>query len=77
MFFICTKYAGVPFKDTITNAFQKILDEFNQKSGKIWAGKGCEFYSRSTKFWLEDSDIEMYSVYNEKNMLLLKDLLEL
>ena len=34
----------VPLKDkkaiTITNAFQKILEEYNRKSNKIWVDKG-------------------------------------
>ena len=34
---------------TITNAFQKILDESNRKPNKIWVDKGSEFYSRSVK----------------------------
>ena len=29
------------------------------------------------KKWVKDNDIEMYSIYNEGNLLLLKDLLEL
>ena len=48
---IFSKYAWViPLKDkkgiAITNAFQKILDESNHKSNKIWLGKGGEFYNR-------------------------------
>ena len=38
----------IPLKDkkgtTITNAFQKILDESNRKPDKIWANKSSEFY---------------------------------
>ena len=37
---------------TITNAFQKILDESNHKPYKIWVDKGSEFYNRSMKSWL-------------------------
>ena len=42
------KYAWVIFlKDkkrvTITNAFEKILDESNRKPNKIWVDKGSEF----------------------------------
>ena len=47
----------IPLKDkksiTITNAFQKILDESNRKLNKIWEDKGSEFYNRSMKSWLE------------------------
>ena len=46
-----------PLKDkkgiTITNAFQKILDESKRKPNKIWVDKGSEFYNRSMKSWLE------------------------
>ena len=50
---------------TITNAFQKILDESNHKPNKIWVDKRSEFYNRSTKSWLEDNNIKMYSIHNE------------
>ena len=55
---IFTKYTWViPSKDkkgtTITNAFQKILDESNGKPNKIWVDKGGKFYNRSMKSWLE------------------------
>ena len=36
---------------TITNAFQKILNDSERKPSKIWVDKGNEFYSRSTKSW--------------------------
>ena len=38
---------------TITNAFQKTLNESNRKSNRIWVDKGSEFYIRSSKSWLE------------------------
>ena len=50
---------------TITNDFQKILDESNHKWNKIWIDKGSEFHNRSMKSWLEKNDIEMYSSHNE------------
>ena len=67
---IYSKYAWVmPLNDkkgiTITNAFQKILDELNCKPNKIWVNKDIEFYNRSMKSWLEKNDIEMYSTHNE------------
>ena len=48
---IYSKYAWVVLlKDekgiTITNTFQKILDESNRKPKKLWVDKGCEFYNR-------------------------------
>ena len=67
---IYSKYASViPLKDkkgiTITNTFQKIIDDSNLKPNKIWVDKGSEFYNRSMKPWLEKNDIEMYSTHNE------------
>ena len=55
---IYSKYAwGIHSKDkkgiTITNAFQKILDESKRKPNKIWVHKGSEFYNRLMKSWLE------------------------
>ena len=37
---------------TITNVFQKNLNESNHKPRKIWVDKGSEFYNRSVKSWL-------------------------
>ena len=52
-----SKYAVIPLKDkkgiTITNAFQKILDESKRKPNKIWVYKESEIYNRSIKPWLE------------------------
>ena len=67
---IFSKYAWVvPLKDkkgiSIVNAFQKILKESKCKPNKIWVNKGREFYNNSFKKWLEDNDIEMYSIHNE------------
>ena len=67
---IYSRYVWViPLKDekriTITNAFQKVLDEWYRKPNKIWADKSTEFYNRSMKSWLETNDIEMYSTHNK------------
>ena len=67
---IFSKYIWViPLKDkkgiTITNAFQKILDESNRKLNKIWLDKDSDVCSRSMKLWLQDNNIEMYSIHNE------------
>ena len=40
---------------SITNAFQKILDESNCKPNEIWVNEGGEFYNRSMKSWLQDN----------------------
>ena len=67
---IYSKYAWfMPLKDkkgiTITNSFQKVLDESNRKPNKAWLDKGSEFYDRSIKSWLEKNDVEIYSTRNE------------
>ena len=51
---------------TITNVFQKILDERNGKPKNMWIDKGSEFYYRSMISWLQDNDIEMCSTQNER-----------
>ena len=45
----------------ITNVFQKNLNE----SSIIWVFKGSEFYNRSSKSWLQDNYMEMYSTINK------------
>ena len=32
---------------------------------KLWVDQGSEFYNRVFRGWLEENDVEMYSVYNE------------
>ena len=44
---------------------KKILDDSDRKPNKIWVDKGSEFYTSSSKKWLKDNDIEMYSTHNE------------
>ena len=65
-----SKYAWVvPIKNkkvvTIVNAFQNILDNLQRKPNKKWVDQGSEFYNNSFKTSLKNSDIEMYSAYNE------------
>ena len=48
----------------INNAFQTIFDKSNTKPNKIWVDKSKEFYNRSTKTWLQDNNIEMFSTHN-------------
>ena len=67
---ILSKYTWVvPLKDkkgvSISDAFQKILDDSNRKPNKIWIVKGSKFYNNPFKKWLKDNDIEMYSIHNE------------
>ena len=64
---IFSKYAWVvSLKDkkgiTITDAFQKILDESGYKPNKIWIDKGNKFNNKSLKSWLEKNDIEMKDI---------------
>ena len=54
---------------TITNAFQKILDESNRKPNKIWVHRASEVYDRSMKSGLKNNIIEMYSMHNEGKFL--------
>ena len=79
---IFSKYAWVfPLKHkkviTITNAFQKILDESNHKLNKKLVDKGSEIYNRSMKSWLEKMPYKCIQHIMKKILLLMKDLLEL
>ena len=72
---IYSKYAWVILlKDRkgiiITNAFQKILDESNCKPNNMWKDNGSEFYKRSIKSFLQNNDVEMYSMHNEGKSLI-------
>ena len=66
----------VPLKDkkgiTITNTFQKFLDETDHKPCKTWVDKVSEFYNRPIKSWLQDNDVEMYSVHNEEKLIVVE-----
>ena len=45
--------------------FIKALDDYDRKPNQTWVDKGCEFYNRSMKSWLQHNDREMYSTYNK------------
>ena len=67
---IFSKYAWViPLKDkkgASIDAFQKILKESDRrKPNEIWVDKGSEFYNNSFKKWLNDNNIELYSIHSE------------
>ena len=51
---------------SITNTFQNILKVSNRKPNKIWVDQGSEVTNSSSKKWLKDNDIEMYSIHNEE-----------
>ena len=71
----------VLFKDnkdvTINNTFQSISNNLKRKPKKIWVDQGSDFYNISLKRYLAANDKKMHLRYNEKNLLLLKDLLGL
>ena len=50
---------------TITNAFQKTLNESNRKPNKISVDKDSGFYNRLMKSWLEKKAIEILSTDNK------------
>ena len=60
---------------SIVNEFQKIISE-GRKPNKIWVDQGSEFYNNSFKDFLKINNIEMYSTYNERKSVILRDLLE-
>ena len=67
---IYSKYTWViPLKNkkgiTITNAFQKTLDQSNCRPNRIWVDKSGEFYNRSMKSIFQNNGIEMQSMHNE------------
>ena len=67
---IYSKYVWVvPLKHkkaiTMSNAFQKFLEDSNRKPNKIWVDKRSEFCNRSMNWWLQDNYIKMYSTHKE------------
>ena len=53
---------------TIVNKiFQSILNSSKRKPNKIWVDQGSEFYKCSSKKWLKENHIEMYSTHNKGN----------
>ena len=61
---------------TITNAFQKVLEESGRKTNAIWVDKYSEVCNRLMKSWLEKMVEKCIQHIIKKNPLLLKDLLE-
>ena len=71
---IYSKYAWVILlKDekgiTITNAFQKILDESNRKPNKIWVDIGSEFCNLSMKSFSENHFVAEILIRTLKNKI--------
>ena len=52
---------------TITNVFQKLLDEPDCKPNIVWVDKATESYNRPMEPWLQDNVIETCSTQNEGN----------
>ena len=50
--------------------FKNNLNDNNRKPDNIWVDKCSEFYNRSTKSFLQKSDIEMYSTHNEEKSVI-------
>ena len=76
MIFSVNMNGSFPLKNkigiTITNAFEKILDESKCKPNKAWVDKGSEFYTK-----LNHGKLNLIIKHIVKeNLLLLKDLLE-
>ena len=44
---------------------KKSLDESELKGNNIWVGIGSDLHHRIMKSWLQDNNIEMYSIHNE------------
>ena len=68
--YVFSKYAwSIPIKDktgkSITDAFQKIVKMSGRRPKKLWVDQGTEFYNRVFRGWLDENDVEMYSIYNE------------
>ena len=78
---ISSKYAGVaPLKDkkavTVTNAFQKILNDSARKPNKVCVDKGRKVYNNFLKKWLEGNSIEMYTTHSECKSVVAKRFLK-
>ena len=58
-------------RNTIVNAFQKIISK-GRKPNKIWVDQGGEFYNKVFKRFLKINNIELYSTYMKRNLLLLE-----
>ena len=51
--------------NTVTNGFQNILKESNQKPNKILVDKRSEFYNKSMKSFWPNNNKEIYSTHNK------------
>lgn len=72
VFDIYSKYVWVfPLNDkkviTITNRFQKHLDDFKHKPNTISLDQGSEFYN---KLIFHENSTELFSTYNEEKSVL-------
>lgn len=65
-----SKYAWIePLKsktgEEVLKAFKKILEMSKRKPKKLWTDEGSEFYNKKFKKFIDDENIEIYSVFNE------------
>ena len=51
---------------SIVNAFETILGNLKRKPNKIWVDQGHEFYNSQFKKFFKESNIQMYSICNER-----------
>ena len=60
---------SIPIKDktgkSITDAFKEIVKTSGRRTEKLWVDQGTECYNRVFRGWLDENDVETYSVYNE------------
>ena len=70
--FLVNIHGFIPLKDkkgiTITNAFEKISDEYNRKPNKIQLDKGSEFYN-IIKTIAGKTAIDIYSIHKKEKSI--------
>ena len=74
---IYSKYAWVKgLRDkkgiSVRNAFKEIIVKYGRKHDKIWVDNGKEFYNIFFEKFLNDNNIEIYSIYNEGKLLVVE-----
>ena len=54
---------------SVRNAFKEIIDKYGRKPDKIWVDNSKEFSNIFFENFLNDNNIEIYSIYNEGKLL--------
>ena len=57
---------------SVRNAFKEIIVKYGRKHDKIWVDNGKEFYNIFFEKFLNDNNIEIYSIYNEGKLLVVE-----